>query len=386
MGKRILFVIGSLDLGGAEKHVANLCLALKRRGWQPEVQVYAAGGPLTSLLTDNGIPVHATTLPQWLGRFVRNRRFRVRIILVLTSFALLARLWTRRPDIIHFFLPAAYLMGGVVSLLTPVKARIMSRRSLRCYQDGHPLLARLERWLHPKMSLILANSQAVADDLVAEGVKPEKIQLLYNGIDLSQFSQPKDRRVLRAALGLGEDNLVMIMVANLIPYKGHADLITSLSMIKDRLPKGWVLLNVGYDGGIGKQLQALVDQHGLAENIRFLGSRTDVPDLLGLSDIGLLVSHEEGFSNAILEGMAAGLPMVVTDVGGNKEAVLDGRTGYVVPARSPSELASALLRMTQSAERTEMGRRGRERVLELFSLEACVDAYERTYRDVTKTM
>jgi glycosyltransferase involved in cell wall biosynthesis len=173
----------------------------------------------------------------------------------------------------------------------------------------------------------------------------------------------------------------LIIVANLIPYKGHADLVQALAICRQRMPLDWCLLIVGRDDGIQEQLQRQIDIIGSADRIRFLGARRDVPALLAAADIGLLVSHQEGFSNAILEGMAAGLPMIVTDVGGNAEAVRHGETGLVVPARDPDQLAAAIVRLSNdAAARNAFGNAGRERVREYFSFASCVDRYDRLYR------
>ena len=142
------------------------------------------------------------------------------------------------------------------------------------------------------------------------------------------------------------------------------------------------LFCLGRDDGIAAQLQSQIDAEGLRENIRLMGARSDVPDFLRMADIGVLCSHEEGFSNAILEGMAAGLPMVVTDVGGNAEAVVDGQTGYVVPPHDSAALGEALLKMADNSSRTAMGEAGRQRTRERFSMSACIDAYEALYREV----
>jgi glycosyltransferase involved in cell wall biosynthesis len=282
----------------------------------------------------------------------------------------------------HFFLPAAYIVGGLASLLTLVPARIMSRRSLNAYQSKHLLFARIERYLHPRMALICGNSRAVVDDLRSEGVESAKLRLIYNGIEVEPFEQPFDRRQARADLDIPPDACVFVIVANLIPYKGHADLIAAFDKIQSQLAGPWVLLCVGRDDGIASQLQSQIDSAGLRTNIRLTGARSDVPDLLRAADIGILCSHEEGFSNAILEGMAAGLPMVVTDVGGNTEAVVDGLTGLVVPPHDAEALGAALLRMQRDPQRVVMGRAGRQRVRDLFSMEACLDGYESLYREV----
>jgi glycosyltransferase involved in cell wall biosynthesis len=173
---------------------------------------------------------------------------------------------------------------------------------------------------------------------------------------------------------------VLALIANLIPYKGHADLLHALALVKQRLPRDWTMLCVGRDDGIGGALAALARDLGLARHLRWLGPRDDVPALLAASDIGLLCSHQEGFANSILEGMAARLPMVVTDVGGNGEAVCDGETGLVVPPRDPARLAEAIVALARDpARRRAMGAAGRRRVAAEFSIEACVSAYERLY-------
>jgi len=170
------------------------------------------------------------------------------------------------------------------------------------------------------------------------------------------------------------------MVANLIPYKGHADLIQAFATIRDQLPPDWTCLCIGRDDGIGATLRAQAQAAGIGEHMRFLGSRQDVADLLCASDVGVLCSHEEGFSNAVLEGMAAGLPMVVTDVGGNGEAVIDGSTGVVVPARHPEALGQALLEMgLDSLKRKAMGERGALRAQGTFSMRSCVEQYIAMY-------
>ncbi|MBK8523307.1 MAG: glycosyltransferase [Betaproteobacteria bacterium] len=186
------------------------------------------------------------------------------------------------------------------------------------------------------MDALLGNSQAVVQDLLDEGA-PSGVRLIYNGIDVGRFATGSARRgqTLRAELGFSDDRVVLTCVANLFPYKGHADLLAALALLGAEFSERSTLLLVGRDAGARAALEAQLVQLGLTERVRFLGERGDVPDLLAASDIGVLASHEEGFSNAVIEGMAAGLPMVVSDVGGNAEAVIDGECGHVVPARDP---------------------------------------------------
>jgi glycosyltransferase involved in cell wall biosynthesis len=257
---------------------------------------------------------------------------------------------------------------------------IMSRRSLNHYQRSRALVARAERWLHGRMSLIAGNSRAVVRQLESEGVPAARLRLTYNGIELPPAPDAASRGRVRAALGMGPDALILVTVANLIPYKGHADLIEALALAAGDLPADWRLLCAGRDQGLGETLRGLTAARGLTDRVQWLGARNDVPDLLRAADIGILASHEEGFSNAVIEGMAAALPMIVTDAGGNAEAVVEGETGCVVAPRRPAELSRAILRLASDGElRARMGSAGRERVARHFTLARCVDQYEAMY-------
>jgi glycosyltransferase involved in cell wall biosynthesis len=182
-------------------------------------------------------------------------------------------------------------------------------------------------------------------------------------------------------LQIPDDALVITVIANLIAYKGHRDLVDALALIRDQLPQPWRLLAIGRDDGIGGDLKAQAQSLGLGDNIRWLGERGDVDELLSASDMFNLPSHQEGFSNALLEAMAARLPVVATAVGGNADAVVAGETGSLVPVRDPRALAAAILRLAQDPDlRASFGEAGRRRVEQRFSLQACVDRYERLYR------
>jgi glycosyltransferase involved in cell wall biosynthesis len=377
MKKRILFVTGDLEIGGTQWHLVQLLPQLLSRGIVPTVYTVMQKGRLADRLEEAGIeviePPFASTMRKWPQPF---RRIGV---ILLSGCKLYGILW-RRPDIVHFFLPMAYLMGGLESLFVPLRWRLMSRRSLNLYHFGHPVLAQFERRLHRAMDIIAGNSRAVIDDLRAEGVSNPKIALIYNGVDLTRFESLPERRTMREELGLRDDTFVMIMVANLLPSKGHADFLDALALIKDRLPADWYVLLAGNDYGCGADLGKQAAERGIAERVRFLGARADVPALYKAADIGILSSHQEGFSNSVIEGMAAGLPMIVTRAGGNPEAIIDQDCGVVVPARKPEVLADAILALAGDADqRRRYGVKARERVEAEFSIAACADRYARLY-------
>ena len=373
---RLTIVTLTLDLGGTERHIAQIAPKLAASGFDVTVACLGRKGAQAEAVTGQGVRVIG---PERTGaRFGASRQGTARAI--AAGLAILAKDFAaHRPDIAHAFLPLPYLAGSRVARLFRVPHLVMSRRSQNDYQKKRPGLAKREHKLHRRMDMILANSRRVYDELLAEGADPERTGLIYNGLDLDVFREPPDRSAARQRLGIPPDALVLAIVANLIPYKGHADLIEGLA--KAQLPEPWRLLVIGRDDGIGDHLKSQSQTLGIANNILWLGARTDVAELLGLSDIGLNVSHEEGFSNAVIEGMAAGLPMLVSDVGGNAEAV--GDSGLVVPPRSPDAIAAALARLAgDSPLRDRMGRAARARAAGLFSLEACIDRYIQAYRAV----
>jgi glycosyltransferase involved in cell wall biosynthesis len=285
-----------------------------------------------------------------------------------------------RPEIVHFFLPGPYLIGAPVAIAAGVPVKVMSRRSLSLYQQNWPLSGLVERRLHAKMDAVIGNSRAVVRELIAEGIPEAKVSIIYNGIEAIKLP---DRAKARAALGLDQDSLVGIIVANLIPYKGHRDLIEGLAHVLAQISSPWRILAAGRDQGLRAELEAFAREKGVSGRIQFIGEREDVPSLLAAADFGVLTSREEGFSNVILEGMAAGLPMVVTDVGGNPEAVVDGETGLVVPAGNPQAIGEAILRVARDAAlRKRLGTAGRARVEKEFSIGRCVRLHAALYQDL----
>ncbi len=363
-------VIGSLEVGGAETHLAQVLPGLVAVGFEVAVHTLTGRGALADRLEAGGVrvvvPDHAQAAARRGGFLARG----LRAARACVSLARTMRVW--RPDIVHFFLPEAYLVGAPVALLAGGRARlVMSRRSLAAYQAKRPLLARIERWLHGRMDAVIGNSDAIARELATEGVPPEKLRTIRNGIDLARFDRPQ--------AGTGTP-LTLLIVANLIGYKGHADLIDALALARDALPD-WQLLCAGRDDGLEASLVARAAAAGIGKRVRFLGPREDVPALMATADVAVLASHEEGFPNAAIEAMAAGLPLVATRVGGVPEAAVDGETALLVPPRDPAALAHAIRRLAGDVElRHRLGMAGRERVHRHFGLDTCVLAYRDLYR------
>jgi glycosyltransferase involved in cell wall biosynthesis len=306
-------------------------------------------------------------------------RYPAHVALATNNLYWLMRRW--RPQIAHFYLPGPYLIGANVAIAARIPIKIMSRRSLSDYQRNWPLVAKLERRLHAKMDAVIGNSRAVVRQLIEEGIPEAKVRLIYNGVDVSPVLP--DRSEARQALGIDNDTLVGVVIANLIPYKGHYELVRGLSHVETELSAPWRIFVAGRDHGIRAELEELAAARGISHRIEFLGEYSDIPRLLAAADFGLLTSREEGFSNVILECMAAGLPLIVTDVGGNAEAVVHEETGFVVPPRNPKAIGEAILRLMRDPEaRNRFGHAGRSRVEENFSLNRSVKAHANLYQEL----
>lgn len=368
--RRILVVLPHLAVGGAESHLVQVLPRLDRRRFAVSVCATHGPGRFDADMRRAGIAVDAPP------------RERNGLNAVPAKFLHVLRAIRRaRPDLVHFFLPQAYIVGGLAAVLLGIRPRIMSRRSLNAYQAGKPLAARFEHWLHKRMDRLVANSSAVAAELRSEGVPASRITTIVNGIDTARFAGT-GRAPARAALGLADDEVAIVSVANLIPYKGHADLVAALGAA--RLPPRWRCLLVGRNTrNVGPALDAQAASLGLAGLVVRLGERNDVPAILAAADIVVLASHEEGSPNSVAEAMASGCAVIATRVGGSAELIADGRTGLLVPARDPAALAAALTGLAGDAPlRARLGSAAREHIVRHHALGDCVTAYEALYESL----
>lgn len=234
------------------------------------------------------------------------------------------------------------------------------------------------RWV-AKQGHLVTVADSLAGRLANEvGVRQDRIHTIHNGIAPEIYQASVDHESLRRGLRIPGAAPVVGMVGNLYPVKGHEYFIRAMASVKKSFSDA-VFLVCGR-GELQEQLEALAAECGLGDQIRFLGFRDDVPALLRLMDVFVLSSLSEGLSLSIIEAMAGGAPVVVTDVGGNREIVVEGETGFVVPARDPEALADKVcLLLRDRALAKKMGGDGRRRVESLFSQERMVREYERLY-------
>jgi len=231
--------------------------------------------------------------------------------------------------------------------------------------------------------LIIANSRAVRADVLRQEHLPEsKVIVIHNGVGRGRTT-PLRSGETRRSLSIADDAPLVAVLANLIHYKGHATFLAAWKRVLSGCPTAVALL-VG-DGVMRLEVEQLVHELELDESVRILGSRSDVAELLEAIDLLVHPSLQEGFSNAILEAMAAGKPVVATTVGGNPEAVVHGVTGLLVPPGDSEAMAVAISRLLKDvAARSEFGAAGQRRVLEHFDLGKMVKSYERVYAGVVR--
>jgi glycosyltransferase involved in cell wall biosynthesis len=218
--------------------------------------------------------------------------------------------------------------------------------------------------------------------IVNESIPARRVSVIYNGIDLAPYATPpEDRSAIRREMQAGDEDFVLIQVARLVPIKDHLTALRAVQRAAAALPR--VRLVVVGEGPEEPAIRLFIAENGLADRIRLLGPRADVARLLSAADVFLLSSLNEGIPLTVIEAMAAGLPVVSTDVGGVAEVVEEGRTGLLAPASDPEGLARHLLRLAADAGlRQRLGRTGRERAFALFSEGEMLEAYDRLYREM----
>lgn len=227
-------------------------------------------------------------------------------------------------------------------------------------------------------------AQFSKDSLVQfEKIPAHRIDVIYNGIDLSRFPKQYSQSEKRKQLGLPLDRTLIGIIARFDPIKDHKSLIDAIALLLNKVPDTQLLI-VG-DGPIRQELEDQVAQLKLSDSVRFLGMRSDVPDILMALDVFVLPSIMEATSVTLLEAMAASTPVVATRAGGNKEVVVDGTTGLLVPVSQPPALADALATLlTDRSTADAMGKAARKRVEDNFTFEMMIDKHEHMYRELAQ--
>ena len=376
----ILYLINSLRVGGAETALARTVTRLDKDKYNPTVCCLQTRGPVADEIEEAGIKV-----------ICLNARGKLDITVLYKLFRILKK---ERNAILHSYLYQANILGRVIGKLAGVPIVVCSEQSVLqsdkiIDQKPPEMTNRLRAWLNkltaPLADRVIAACNAVKEVTVKHvGINPEKVVIIYNGVDLDKYNVAVDPWETRRRLGIDISQPVVGTVGGLRPIKGHDYLLRAASRVLHQGIGPVAFLIVG--GGSNSErarLQALADHSGISSSVIFAGYRVDVEAVLSVMDIFVLPSLYEGLPNALLEAMAACRPVVATQVGGIPEVVVEGETGFLVPPRDPGALARAICVLLEDRERArEMGIAGRKRVERLFSVETMVARTEVLYEEL----
>jgi glycosyltransferase involved in cell wall biosynthesis len=363
---RVLVFQNRFRLGGQERQTVLHVRTVDRTRWEPVVAVLhldgehladlAAAG-VRPLLFDVGSRMLRPNTAWQIGRLVHLIR-------------------TERIALVHAQDLYTNVLGALAARAAGVPA-IVTRVDLGHHVPGYrrPLLTLASR----RAERVLVNALCIRDLVVREGVEPDRVVVVRNGVDLEEL----DRSAARSPDAPAPDPGGVVCVANMHhPVKGQTDLLVAMKeVLRDR--PGAHLVLVG-DGVRRPLLERQARQLGIATRTHFLGHRLDGPALLARAQVAVSASHAEGISNAILEAMGCRLPVVATAVGGSPELVRDGWNGFLVPPGAPAALARRLVDLLRDpALRARMGERGRALVEREFDLDQMRLSYDALYQDLT---
>lgn len=359
---RVLFVAGNFVAGGAERHLLEMWRRLDRTRFEVEIACFRREGQFLGEVEALGLPILELQVrrriydPSGLRGFIR----------------LLSKVQSFRPHVIHGYLFGPNLFAAMAGRLAGVPAVVVAKRNVDAFET--PRQVAIERLAHRLATHVTAVSAAVGETVVELGVPRERVTVIENGVDAARFDGIVGDRAALTANG----GPVIGSVGCLAARKDYGTLLGALAELKRR-GRDFSAALVG-DGPDRAMLEARTQELALGSHVRFLGERPDVEQLLKAMDVFVLSSREEGIPNALLEAMAAGRPSVVTDVGGNKEVLTDGDTGWLVPSQSPFALADALdAALSHPEEARRRGDRARHVTLEQRSIDAMVRRHEAFY-------
>lgn len=359
---KVLYLINYAGSGGSERYVENL-VAYFHPGKCQCGLCYNVDGPLVEKMHALGVPTH---------------RIEMRHILDLQAAKELAALCEAEGyDVVH----AQYPRENYIAILSKrygSKAKIVFTSHLIIHQ---PLPWKLlNRLFTPQDHRVITVCSHGAKVLEQNGVARDKIQIVFNGIDAASMPQ-RDRSVLRE-FGIGEEEIVITMLTRFSGEKGVDFLCRAVERLKQIAAVPFRVLVVG-TGPTFDEIQQLAKALGIADVMVMPGFRTDTAKLLAASDIYLNSSSSEAMSFAILEALGAGLPLVVTDVGGNPELVhTGGECGFAVPYGDTEGYAGAMARLVRDpALRAQFGRAAREKAAREFDLHILLDQVYQIYQE-----
>tara|TARA_B000000441_G_C21748683_1_gene360001 strand:- start:1627 stop:2781 length:1155 start_codon:yes stop_codon:yes gene_type:complete len=371
----IIIVIDSLDGGGAEAQAIKLASGLKKENIKVSIFPLRSGGTLTKQAKNQNIEIVE-------GGFKSTRNIKS----FIKGFLFLCKtIHSKKNVIVHTFLPFSNFVGSIAGIISGANYIITSRRGLiklNYLKKKWRIFDKISNFLSDK---IVVNAEAIIDEMLTlDSVNPNKVICIRNGINLEKFRiKNYDRNYIRSQFGLLESEFAWLKVANFSNIKGHKDLITSFKNLDSKYQAKLFL--VGKDIGSLDELKTLVFKYGLQDRIKFLGFREDIPEILLSMDGYICASHTEGFSNAILEAMASGLPTIATNVGGNSEIIKNKITGLLFKPKDKNEIINTMIEIMENKPLSEkLSKEALKTVNEKYSTKKMVESYIDIYKKALK--
>ena len=383
---RLMKFVCDFGSGGTEGQILNLVRGLDSTHFKLEFAALNKKGPFVEEYARQGIVIHEFPIPSLysmaacvqmmrLAKYLRSNR--IEILHAYNFYALI------------FSIPAAKLAG--------VPVVVASIRDRGVYLTKKQQL--LQKLVCRMADRILVNAESIRDWLLEQGYQQQKIAVIKNGIDLARYEATNDNNAgsIRSDWGIEEDVPLVVMLARLNPQKGVEDFIRAAALVKSEYPEAKFLIigkpslaSMNADKGSTSPYQQWLNlrrELNLDDCLYFCGHRSDVPQILSQVAVSVLPSHSEGLSNTLLESMAAGAPIVATNVGGTPELVEDGVSGILVAPHSPEHLAEGIIRILGSKTLAlQLSQVARHKARKYFSVDAMVRSTREVYASQLRRM
>ncbi len=364
---RLWYLIGTLSVGGAERTLVDLANGLNSDQFDITIWTIAEAGPLAAELDDH-VSVRSLDAISKAD--------------ILTVPRFVAAVRREQPDILQSFLFYDNTLATLAGLFNPNTTVVTG---VRAVPNDPPTVRTLVRHVTPRLAdHIVSNSESGVAFITGHGADPDTVSVVHNGRDLEAYRNGSATPELRDSLGIPSDVAVVGTVGRLIERKGHYDLLAAWPLVKDEHPNAQLLI-IG-DGPERDGLEQRACELGIWDSVQLLGTRDDIPALLDLMDVFAFPSHFEGLPGALLEAMAAGLPIVATSVDGNSELLDHEESGLFVPVRDPDTLAHETCQLlSQQSVATSLGDQAAHIATTSFSLDRMVDGFTTVYESTWDT-
>ena len=364
MPTRLVHIIPTLDQGGAEKQLCLLCSHLDRQRYETHVVVLTHSGPREQSLREAGIQVHMIGKRGKVDPLAYQR--------------LKAKLKELKPDIVHTWLFAANSYGRAAAKACRVPVIIGGERSVDPWKGRWQIF--IDKWLLKHSSAIITNTSAITEFYASRGLATDRFIVIPNAVE--PYTGPRlTREEVYSRLGIEPRSKLIIAIGRLWPQKGYQDLIWAGDLTAVSHGEAWFVI-VG-DGPQRERLQQYRDDTQAAKTVRFAGERTDARELLSGADLLWNGSLYEGQSNTILEAMSQGVPVVASDIPGNRDLVVPNETGYLFQLGDINNLTRLSNRLLSDDELwSRMSQAAAARARDQFSVERMVQRHDDAYQSL----